>query len=416
MKLRRMKLHGLLLPALLGLFLGHPAKAEGPNWEAQIRERVAAHQLREALQIVEDRLAEAPQDLEAAGWRARLLAWTGRWKEAEAEYRHLLALAPRNVDLLVGLASLLTWEHRYEESLSLLENAAQIDPHRADIYIGKAQAYRGLGRAEQARGAFHQALALEPSSADARTGLASLDGETRYELRFATDMDTFNYTDAAQAYTTSLGIRMSSRWSISISGVGQQRFGQEAGRFLGSVSYRLTGRDSLTVGGGVAHDQAVVPKSESFFEYGHGFSFRHQGPVRAVEVSYHQHWFWYQNARVLALTPGILFYLPRAWTWSLQGTAARSHLLGLGAEWQSSGSTRLGFPLYRRLSGNVSFGVGTEDFGLVDQVGRFSARTFGGGLRYSLGRRQELTNYVFTQDRSQGRTQTSFGFSYAIRF
>lgn len=411
-----MKLHGLLLPALLGLFLGHPAEAGGPDWQAQIRERIAAHQLREALQIADDRLAEAPQDLEATGWRAHLLAWTGHWKEAEAEYRHVLTLAPRDVDALVGLASLLTWQQRYEESLSLLEDAARIDPHRVDIYISKGQAYRGLGRSEQARQAFHQALALEPSNADARAGLASLDGEARYALRFSTDIDTFNYTDAAQAYTTSLSIRMNSRWSTSISGVGQQRFGQEAGRFLGSVSYRLTGRDSLTVGGGVAHDQAVVPKSESFFEYGHGFSFADRRPVRGMEVSYHQHWFWYQNARVLALTPGVLFYFPRGWTWSLQGTAARSHLSGLGAEWQPSGSTRLGFPLYRRLSGNVSFGVGTEDFALVDQVGRFSARTFGGGLRYSLSRRQELTNYVFTQDRSQGRTQTSFGFSYAIRF
>jgi tetratricopeptide (TPR) repeat protein len=411
-----MKPHCLLLGALLGLFLGHAAKAEGPNWETQIRECVAAHQFREALQIVEDRLAKAPQDLEAAGWRARLLAWSGRWKEAEEGYRRVLAAAPQDIDMLVGLANLLTWQRRYEESLSLLENAAQIDPHRADIYISKGQAYRGLARTEQARRAFQQALALEPSNADARAGLASLDGEARYELRFSSDIDTFNFTDAGQAYTTSLGIRINSRWSTSISGVSEQRFGQQAGRFLGSVSYRLTRRDSLTLGGGVAHDQAVVPKSESFFEYGRGFSFGDRGPARGAEASYHQHWFWYQNARVLALTPGILFYFPRGWTWSLEGTAARSHLSGLGAEWQPSGSTRLGFPLYRRLSGNVSFGVGTEDFALVDQVGRFSARTFGGGLHYSLSPRQELTNYFFTQDRSQGRTQTSFGFSYAIRF
>jgi len=370
------------MAALLGFFWPHPAMPEQrPNWQAQIRERVAAHQLREALHIANGRLAEAPQDLEALGWRARLLAWSGQWKEAEEEYRRVLAAAPRDVDMLVGLANLLTWQQRYEEALLLLENAAQIDPHRADIYISEGKAYRGLARTEQARRAFQQALAVEPSNPDARVGLASLTGEARYELRLSTDIDTFDFTDAGQAYTTSLGIRINSRWSTNISGVGQQRFGQDTGRFLASGTCRLTRRDTLTLGAGVAHDQAVVPKSEGFFEYGHGFSLGDRGPVRGVEVSYQQHWFRYQSGRVLALTPSVLFYLPGEWTWSLQATAARGRLLGFKAEWQPSGWTRLDFPLYRRLSGNIFFGVGTEDFALVDQVGRFSARTFGGGLR-----------------------------------
>jgi Tfp pilus assembly protein PilF len=419
-----MKPHSLLLAALIGLLLAQPAKVQGSDWDAQIRQRVAAHQLREALQIVENRLAEAPDDLEAAGWRARLLAWTGHWQEAEAQYRQLLALVPRDVDLLVGLANLLTWKQHYAESLSLLENAAQIDPNRSDLQISKGQALRGLGRPEQARVAFKQALVFEPSNKDARAGLASLDEETHYVLHFNTDIDTFNYIRTGEAFTTSLNIRMSPRWSTDISGVGQQLFGQMAGRFLGSATYRLTAHDSLTLGGGAANHQDVVPRSEGFFEYGRGFSFGELGPVRrplrgplrGVEVTYHQHWFWYQNARVLVLTPGIVLYFSRDWTFSLEGTAARSHLSGLGAEWQPSGSSHLDFPLYRSLSGNVLFGVGTESFEMIDQIGRFSARTFGGGFKYSLTSRQELTNYVFKQYRSQGQTQTSFGFSYAIHF
>jgi tetratricopeptide (TPR) repeat protein len=411
-----MKHTSLLLAALIGLLLGQPAKAQGPDWDAQIRQRVAAHQLKEAVQIVENRLANAPEDLEAAGWRARLLAWTGRWQEAEVQYRHLLTLVPRDVDVLVGLASLLIWKHQYEQSLSVLENATQIDPNRSDLYISKGQALRGLGRTEQARVAFKRAVVLQPSNADARAGLASLDDETRYVLHFNTDIDTFSYIRAAEAFTTGLSIRISPRWSTDISGVSQQLFGQTAGRFLGSATYRLTAHDSFTLGGGVANKQAVVPKSEGFFEYGRGLSFGESAPVRGVEVTYHQHWFWYQNAGVLVLTPGIVFYFARDWTLSLEGVAARSHLPGLGTEWQPSGSTHLNFPLYRSLSGNVLFGVGTENFAMVDQIGRFSARTFGGGLKYSLSSRQELTNYVFKQYRSQGQTQTSFGFSYAIHF
>jgi len=415
-----MRRTSLLLAALFGLFLAQTAKAEGSDWAAQVRQRVAAHQLREALQIVENRLADSPDDLEAAGWRARLLAWTGHWQEAEELYRHLLALVPRDVDLLIGLASLLTWNHHYGEALPLLEKAAQIDPNRADLYLSKGQAFRGLGRTEQARFAFKEALVFEPSNKDARAGLTSLDEETHYVLRLNTDIDTFNYTNTAEALTTSLGIRMSPRWSVDISGIGQRLFGQEAGRFLGSATYRFTTHDSLTLGGGVANAQAAVPESEGFFEYGRGFSFGEPAVRTAllggVELTYHQHWFWYQSANVLVLTPGVVLYFSRDWTFSLEGTAARSHLLGLGTEWQPSGSSHLDFPLYRSLSGNILFGVGTENFAMVDQIGQFSARTVGGGLKYSWRSRQELSNYVFKQYRSQGQTQTSFGFSYAIHF
>jgi hypothetical protein len=72
--------------------------------------------------------------------------------------------------------------------------------------------------------------------------------------------------------------------------------------------------------------------------------------------------------------------------------------------------------LHRRLTGNTFFAAGTEDFARADQLGRFSARTWGGGARWAVAPRQELSGYAAYQDRSQGRTQRSFGWSYAIRF
>jgi hypothetical protein len=72
--------------------------------------------------------------------------------------------------------------------------------------------------------------------------------------------------------------------------------------------------------------------------------------------------------------------------------------------------------LYRRLSGNLSFAVGSENFAQVDQIGRFSAYTFGAGLRYRFTRRQDLSGYVASQQRTQDRTQNSFGLSYGFRF
>jgi hypothetical protein len=37
-------------------------------------------------------------------------------------------------------------------------------------------------------------------------------------------------------------------------------------------------------------------------------------------------------------------------------------------------------------------------------------------LRYRISLRHDISGYVASQDRSQGRTQNSFGMSYGLRF
>jgi hypothetical protein len=152
------------------------------------------------------------------------------------------------------------------------------------------------------------------------------------------------------------------------------------------------------------------------FGYGHGL--RLDNPfIRGIEASYDQHWYWYSTARILTLGGTALVYLPRDWTWLLSINAARSAFSGVpGHDWQPNGRTRLGFPLARRLSGNLMFAVGSESFAEIDQTGRFAARTFGGGLRLALNHTQDITGYVAAQDRSQGRSETSGGVSYGFRF
>jgi hypothetical protein len=169
------------------------------------------------------------------------------------------------------------------------------------------------------------------------------------------------------------------------------------------------------VGSAVANNQSVVPTNEAFFEYGHAFGIENRW-VRGLESSYQQHWFWYQGAHVLTLSTNQIVYLPHAWTWSLNVTGARTGFLGTPVDWTPSGWTKLGFPLQRRVTGNVFFAVGSENFAQIDQIGRFSAHTFGGGLRYPFAARQDITGYVARQNRTQGQIDTSFGLSYGIRF
>jgi tetratricopeptide (TPR) repeat protein len=392
------------------------AADSNPDWSSQVQVAVKAGDLDKALALAEARIAADPSDLEAHGWRARLLAWKNRHAEAIAEYRFVLAHKPDDVDMLLGLADVLHWDGKDSEALQILNQAQSLAPGQTRILVRRGRVLAALKRNAEARSDFRQALALNSDDQAARMGLDSLADESRHQLRIGTDVDTFNYIDTAATETMSLASRWNSSWATNFSFDVYQRFGQRAGKFTGMVTRNLPGSNWLTVGAAGGHDQGVIPKSEAMFGYGHGF--RLDNPfIRGIEASYDQHWYWYSTARIVTLGGTGLVYLPRNWTWLLSISAARSAFSALpGHDWQPNGRTALTFPLLRRLSGNLSFAVGSETFAEIDQTGRFAARTFGGGLRYALNDTQDITGYIAAQDRSQGRSETSGGLSYGFRF
>jgi tetratricopeptide (TPR) repeat protein len=364
--------------------LAAPPQGTGPtDWQTSIRERSAAQDFTGALGIADTRLREFPDDLDARGWRARILGWLGRWQEAEREYRAVLERAPRDVDVLVGLGRTL----------------------------------RALDRRAEARDAFRAALAIDPRNADASQALATVRNAPRHQLTVNADADELNYTPQdAQALTGSVRTDWNRRW-ISVALVRfDHRAGLGAARWSGAVTRKLTAQSALTVGASAGRDNGIVSKGEVFADFGRGFNFGRTGLVRGVELNISPRRLWFDAADVVTITPSALFYLPRDWTVSVALTAARSAFPNVGAEWRPSGITRVNFPIGTRVIGHAFVAAGTENFALVDQIGRFSARTIGGGARLHLADGRDLTAYVAYQARTQGRTQTSVGFGYAVRF
>jgi tetratricopeptide (TPR) repeat protein len=405
-----------VIAALLVVAFVHPLPAQTTrDWQPQVREDVENQRIGAALAIVDQWLAEAPEDLEAHGWRGRLLAWKGRWSESEAEYTFVLDKAPDDTEILTGLSDILLWQQKYAEALQILDRARKLSPSDPEILSRRARVLALLGHAQEARSEYQQTLLLDAQHKDARTGLDSLRENTKHELRVGVDVDLFNYAHAGQTEGVSLSSRWNQQWSSAFGVSTYQRFGQNAVKFLASTAFHITARDWFTVGSAVANGQSVVPTNEASFEYGHAFRIENRW-LQGLESSYQQHWFWYQGAHVLILNTGHIFYLPREWTWSLNLTGARTGFVGTPVDWTPSGWTKLGFPLQRRVTGNVFFGVGSENFAQIDQIRRFSAHTFGGGLRYQLASRQDITGYVAHQDRTQGQIDTSFGLSYGIHF
>jgi Tfp pilus assembly protein PilF len=385
-----------------------------------VRTAVDQHKIPAALEIVDRRLAEVPADMEAHAWRARLLAWTGHWQRAETEYRLVLDKFPNDVDVLTGLADVLLWQQKYSEALAVLQEARTAAPQNPEILVRRARVLSLLQRGSEARAQFQAVLSYDPANPAAINGLASLTAGARYELRFAEEADFFNYTDNAQVETVTLTAHWNRRWTTSFGVSPYHLFGENAVKIWADAAYRFRENNWVRVLGAGANPQDVVPEREALIEYGHGFRFSHPRFTRlglkGLESSYQEHSLWYRGAQVVTLNTTQIIYLPREWTWTLSVTGAHTRFTNGESDWVPSGSTKVGFPLVRRLSGSALYAVGAENFAQVDQIGRLSARTYGGGLRYRFAESQDVTGFVARQQREHGQTQTSLGLSYGIRF
>jgi tetratricopeptide (TPR) repeat protein len=385
------------------------------DWIDQVQTAVKQHQIPAALVIVDHRLMEVPADMEAHAWRGRLLAWSGRWQEAEIEYQLVLEAFPNDEDVLIGLADVLLWQQKYSQALAALDRARSADSQNAEILLRRARVLSLLQRTPEARAQFQAVLNHDPANRSAISGLAELTVASRYELRIGEEADFFSYTENAQVETVTLTVHWEERWTTGFGISPYHLFGENAVKIWADAAYAFHKNNWVRVLGAGANPQDVVPEREVLFEYGHGFRFSNS-VIKGLESSYQEHSLWYRGAQVVALNTTQIFYLPKEWTWTLSATGARTQFSEGAADWVPSGSAKLGFPLFRRLSGNVLFAVGAENFAQVDQIGRLSARTYGGGLRYRFAERQDVTGFVARQDREHGQTQTSLGLSYGIRF
>lgn len=421
-KRRWCRIAGALLAVFLTAGLALPCRGQQAalDWQVEVRQDAAAHDWAGALHIVDAEIARAPKDMDIRAWRAQVLLWAGRLPEAEQEFAALVKATPNDPDDWLGLGTVYMRQQRLPDALRAMDRAVELGPKRADLLAARARVLIAMGQPRQARLEFRQVLRLDPANVMAHDELASLSGETKHELRIGAENDLFNFTGANHHERLSLVSRWSSRWATSAAGDFYQIAGIGAGKFTGGVTRTAARWGSLTIGGAVARDNAVVPRAEAFFAAGRSWAVSQDTILRGIEFTYGHHWYWYATARIVTLDETALVYFPREWTWSIRLTQALNHFAAMPADWKPSGMTRLGFPVthagVRRLSGNIYFAAGTEDFAQTSQIGRFSSQTYGGGFRFQLNARQDFTGYASYQRRTQNRTDTNFGVSYGIHF
>ena len=396
------------------------AQEQQSDWQVQVRKYCDANDWSSAIRILEQRIALAPNDLDLTAWRARVLGWSGNLAAAQQEYLEILSVSPNDPDVWAGLGSVYAREGKDHDALLALGRAVQLDPKRADLRTVYARALLEAGKRNASRSEFQKVLSVDPSSTEARAALYSLRGEPKNELRLGNETDFLSYSTANHGS----GANVTTRWrpllGTSFGFGAYQRGGVLAEKFTASAIAHLPRWGALTAGGAVAHDNAVIPKSEAFFDIDRGWKTGEATVLRGLELDYGQHWYWYQAARILTLSGTAVLYLPRDWSFSLAATGARSAFSGTGAQWRPSGSMRVAFPLATgktsQLSGNIVFAAGTENFASADQIGGFASQTYGGGLRFRFAERQNIFCGVSLQRRTQNRTDTYLGLSYGIHF
>jgi hypothetical protein len=251
-------------------------------------------------------------------------------------------------------------------------------------------------------------LPIDPQPAEHSAG-------PRHELRFGSDTDNFNYADIANSETISLRTRWTEHWSTEESASFYQRFDQTAELGSLTITRRSGTKNWLSVGGGFGPHQNIAPSETSAVEYGHAMSLNNS-VVRGLESYAHQRNFWYSNTHVSVIGTTQIVYLPRDWMWTLNVVGVRTAAAGTQPDWMPSGFARLTSPEVARSRANLLFGIGAESFFNIDQIGHFSAHTFGGGVRYRINPANNISVNVAVQNRSDGRSETSVGASFGIRF
>ena len=229
--------HGLAI-VLAGVWLSavwQPAQlqASPEDWQWRIRQLVQVQQLTTALAIAEDRLGEHPEDLEARGWRARLLAWTDRWNESEIEYQTVLQLAPHDTDILVGLADLLIWQGRPAEAITLLDQASVLDAGRNDVQLRRGRLLHALELRAEAGAAYARVLSLDGLSVGMKGGLAILNAES-FDEGFGSP--PFNFVGGRDSFELGGQWRLSRGSTSEMKNGFYRRFGHAAIRWDATVS------------------------------------------------------------------------------------------------------------------------------------------------------------------------------------
>ncbi|MEW6363558.1 MAG: tetratricopeptide repeat protein [Acidobacteriota bacterium] len=142
---------------------------------------VEARQYSDALPILDERLAGAPDDARALALRGAANRGLGRLDYARSDYDRLVKLHPTEPEPWFWLATIDRWAGRAEAAVAEYGQAIELRACNLDALKGRALVHRHAGNTTGAMEDLQSALRCKPGDAEASSYLAEILGRLRRE-------------------------------------------------------------------------------------------------------------------------------------------------------------------------------------------------------------------------------------------
>jgi len=159
------------------------------------REAIGKDSLPEAESILNTLLENFPGDADGQLMRGRVLAWQGKYPEAEKDLLEVTRNTPEYTDAWHALTDLYLWSNRLEEAKKCCEMCLKQEPDTPGFYIKYARILIGLRMYPKARQALLQGQALGADPLDVDPFLDEINriqNPLTWESGIALDYQTFS--------------------------------------------------------------------------------------------------------------------------------------------------------------------------------------------------------------------------------
>ena len=114
-------------------------------------------------------LNEYPNHADARILKGRMLAWQGKYKEAEIELLNVIKRTPYYYDCYLAIMDLYWWSDQDEKSIEIAQRAIKNKVENGDLGFKLAKAYQRMNNLEQSKKVMDSLLVAFPNNAEYKT-------------------------------------------------------------------------------------------------------------------------------------------------------------------------------------------------------------------------------------------------------
>ena len=380
----------------------------------KIRNEVRAQNFEAALDLARALVKQNPRDWEARNWIARIQSWRGNFQSAEELYRQIIRDHPGDAEAALGLADVLVWQGKLDGAREVLLSLEKQRPNDLEVLVRLGRVLVAQNRPAKARRYFRKVLQIDPNNEEVKKALTGISDRRSFELETGYFLEGYDFARNTNGTFTQLAYRDYDRKTVLGGFQYQNKFGENDLRFTLGGTYRALRRSYIRGEVSVSpRGEFVEPNQDYTFEVTQGLS---HGVAGGAAIRYLN----FRNANVV-IPAGIVEWDAREklhiyLRYAPAGTAFNKFQ---GRVWNQGAWAKGVWDLNRRFSPYALFATGAESFEPAlsyEQLGRFTAHTYGGGTEIRLSSKGGFRLGYFYQKRTGSHRENWLGVSYYVYF